>query len=176
MKLRAETADDARAWADALRAWADHAAEHDGLSGHLGTGGDAAEEAAREVGDEPAPLAGPLAVKKTHKYRADAWVARHAVVDAAAGALCLYKDASAARAKATPDQSFDLRLVHDLAMRAKGDTADAKRFDFRVADARVKVRAGSRADADRWLNGLGQWQDFLLLRGADGAPRGAEMV
>lgn len=111
----------------------------------------------------PDGLEGWLKKKATGstKHWYDQWQERYFRIVPEDFSLSYFKSAEDDEAKG----AIDLRALVAVGLhKSSRDVADLSRFDLDLGDGKkMRVKAESQADAERWIRGIREWKEHLLL-------------
>lgn len=124
---------------------------------------DKGKSASSFADSKPAALEGWLEKKGGAKVVGSDWQRRYVRVEQSSGSLQWFKSSSSLE---KPNGSLDMLLIADVTPYAtKGGKADSSRFNVDMGDGNkmYKFKASSDAEGDKWIKGLNDWKDYLLL-------------
>lgn len=116
------------------------------------------------LSQQPEELQGYLSKKATGtKHWAQSWQERYFKIDAASAKLKYFKSEK----DTTPKGEIDMRIVREVKLHVgskdHGEVKDPSRFDIDCGDKTIRMKAPSAEQAQKWIDGLNEWQEYLLL-------------
>lgn len=109
---------------------------------------------------KPAYLQGWLDKKQTAKMGMAGWQRRYCRIDEASGTLNYYKSDSLGE---KPAGTIDLKLIVDVSPYEKDGKSDPSRFNIDLGDRVYKMRASSIEEGEKWISGINEWREHILL-------------